>query len=136
MTEQIYLDNAATAFPKPPSVLTAMTDFYAHCGVNPGRSGYDLAVEAGLMIDGTRRQLDAFFANPARDHNRLVFSANASDALNLLIQGVCRRGDHVISTTLEHNSVLRPLHQQSLDRLSGSFLTLEKLAVQLCRLLL
>ncbi len=109
MTDQIYLDNAATTFPKPECVTEAMADFYRRCGVNPGRSGYDLAVEAGLMIDGTRRQLDAFFGNPARDHNRLVFAANASDALNLLIQGICRRGDHVISTQLEHNSVLRPL---------------------------
>jgi cysteine desulfurase family protein len=117
MSEQIYLDNAATAFPKPESVLTAMTDFYRRCGVNPGRSGYDLAVEAGLMIDGTRRQLDAFFGNPARDHNRLVFCANASDALNQLIQGMCRQGDHVISTTLEHNSVLRPLYVMHQDGL-------------------
>lgn len=110
MGEYHYLDNAATAFPKPDSVHEAMSSFYRRLGVNPGRSGYDLAVEAGLVVDNTRRALDAFFNNPARDHNRLVFASNASDALNLLIQGVVQRGDHVISTRLEHNSVLRPLY--------------------------
>ena len=120
MSEMIYLDNAATAFPKPDCVHETMTSFYRQYGVNPGRSGYDLAVEAGLMIDGTRRKLDAFFNNPARDHNRLIFSYNASDALNTLIQGVCRRGDHVISTQLEHNSVLRPLYVMTKDGLITS----------------
>ncbi len=105
-----YLDNAATTFPKPDSVLEAMTSFYQRCGVNPGRSGYDLAVEAGLMVDRARRVLDRFFNNPARDYNRVVFASNASDALNLAIQGLLRPGDHVISTQLEHNSVLRPLY--------------------------
>jgi cysteine desulfurase family protein len=110
MPDLIYLDNAATAFPKPPEMISALADFYREYGVNPGRSGYDLAVEAGLFIDETRRKLDAFFNNPARDHNRLVFASNASDALNLAIQGICRPGDHVVSTELEHNSVLRPLY--------------------------
>jgi cysteine desulfurase/selenocysteine lyase len=110
MPDLIYLDNAATAFPKPDCVIDGMADFYRRFGVNPGRSGYDLAVEAGLVVDNTRRLLDAFFNNPAKDHNRLVFAANASDALNMIIMGICRRGDHVVSTQLEHNSVLRPLY--------------------------
>ncbi len=110
MGELHYLDNASTAFPKPDRVHDAMSSFYRKLGVNPGRSGYDLAMEAGLVVDGTRRALNAFFNNPARDHNRLVFAANASDALNILIQGLVQRGDHVISTQLEHNSVLRPLY--------------------------
>ena len=66
MSDLIYLDNAATAFPKPPEVIDAMADFYRNFGVNPGRSGYDLAVEAGLMVDDARRSLDEFFHNPAR----------------------------------------------------------------------
>ncbi|MFO7654529.1 MAG: aminotransferase class V-fold PLP-dependent enzyme [Candidatus Krumholzibacteriia bacterium] len=110
MEDLIYLDNAATAYPKPPRVIEAMASFYRDFGVNPGRSGYDLAVEAGLRVDRARRELDAFFNNPAGDYNRLVFASNASDALNLTIQGICRPGDHVIATTLEHNSVLRPLY--------------------------
>lgn len=111
MSDLIYLDNAATAFPKPPVVIDAMSEFYRHYGVNPGRSGYDLAVEAGLMLDGARRLLDGFFNNPAADHDRVCFALNASGALNMMIQGVCQDGDHVVSTTLEHNSVLRPLYE-------------------------
>ena len=115
MSDLIYLDNAATAFPKPPQVIDAMAEFYRNFGVNPGRSGYDLAVEAGLVIDRARRNLDAFFNNPANDYNRLVFASNASDALNMIIQGICQPGDHVISTMLEHNSVLRPLYVMEQD---------------------
>jgi cysteine desulfurase family protein len=114
MSNLIYLDNAATAFPKPPVVIDAMSDFYREYGVNPGRSGYDLAVEAGLMLDGARRLLDRFFNNPARDHDRVCFALNASAALNMIIQGLCRPGDHVVSTMLEHNSVLRPLYEMEL----------------------
>ncbi|MFH1843150.1 MAG: aminotransferase class V-fold PLP-dependent enzyme [bacterium] len=110
MTKLIYLDNAATAFPKPNRVIDYMADFYRSHGVNPGRSGYDLSVEAGLIIDEARRSLDAFFNNPAHDFNRLTFGLNASDALNMIIHGIPQKGDHVISTTLEHNSVLRPLY--------------------------
>ena len=115
MSDLIYLDNAATAFPKPDSVIDAMASFYRTHGVNPGRSGYDLSVEAGMVIDETRQRLDAFFNNPARDRNRLIFANNASDALNMIIQGICRPGDHVISTQLEHNSVLRPLYVMEQD---------------------
>ncbi len=115
MSDIIYLDNAATAFPKPGRVIDFMAQFYRAYGVNPGRSGYDLAVEAGLVVDAARRKLDAFFNNPAHDYNRLVFSNNASDALNTIIQGICRPGDHVISTELEHNSVLRPLYVMEQD---------------------
>ncbi|MEZ4388683.1 MAG: aminotransferase class V-fold PLP-dependent enzyme [Candidatus Krumholzibacteriia bacterium] len=111
MSDLIYLDNAATAFPKPPVVIDAMADFYRNYGVNPGRAGYDLAVEAGLMLDGTRELLGRLFNNPAQDRDRTCFAMNASGALNMIIQGVCRPGDHVVSTMLEHNSVLRPLYE-------------------------
>lgn len=109
MPDLIYLDNAATSFPKPPEVLAAMVDFARERGVNPGRAGFDLALAAGRDIEDARRELDAFFNNPAGDPDRLVFAFNATDALNTLIQGLCRPGDHVISTVTEHNSVLRPL---------------------------
>jgi len=105
----VYCDNAATSFPKPPNVARAMGEFLTHRAVNPGRSGFDLSLAAGRMIDEVRRRLDLMFHNPAADPNRTVFTANATDALNLALQGVCRRGDHVVGTVLEHNSVLRPL---------------------------
>lgn len=109
----IYLDNAATTYPKPPEVLQAMADLYAGYGVNPGRSGYDLCLVAGELVHTTRRELAAFFGGT--DPNRLVFAYNASDALNIILQGVVRPGDHVISTTIEHNSVIRPLNHLRRD---------------------
>ena len=111
MSDLIYLDNAATSFPKPPEVVDAMADFCRRLAVNPGRAGYDLAREAGRVVDATRGLLDRLFANPAADPDRVCFALNASAALNMIIQGVCRPGDHVVSTVLEHNSVLRPLHE-------------------------
>ena len=115
MSDLIYLDNASTAFPKPPVVIDTMADFYRRCGVSPGRAGNALATEAGVMIEDTRQFLDRFFNNPAADPNRVCFGLNASAALNMIIQGVCRQGDHVVATTLEHNSVLRPLYVMEQD---------------------
>jgi len=105
----IYFDNASTSFPKPAAVAEAMVDFLSGGAVNPGRSGFDLSLEAGRMVDQVRSRLDRFFNNPAADPDRAVFAANATGALNLAIQGLCRPGDHVVATVLEHNSVLRPL---------------------------
>lgn len=108
MTERgVYLDHAATSFPKPREVLDRMVETYARLGVSPGRGGYDLSVEAAAFVDATRRQLADLFDAP--DPDRVVFASNATDALNLAIQGMTRPGDHVVSTRLEHNSVLRPL---------------------------
>jgi len=109
----IFLDNSATSFPKPEPVYSFMDKFYRRAGVNPGRSGYDLCMEAGELLDRTRKLLTRFF-NGA-DPNRLCFSYNATDALNLIIFGLLREGDHAITTTLEHNSVLRPLFHLSHD---------------------
>ena len=114
MSDFIYLDNAATAFPKPPEVLQAMTEFYATRGVNPGRTGFDLAVEAEETVLGARRALTAFFGGT--DANRLVFGHNVTDALNNLIDSALKPGDHAISTCLEHNSVLRPLYYHQRER--------------------
>jgi cysteine desulfurase family protein len=113
MDDLIYLDNAATSFPKPEAVYTFMDQFYREFGVNPGRSGFDLCVEAGDILEGTRKSLASFFGG--RDPNRLVFSYNSTDALNIAIFGLLQKGDHAISTTLEHNSVLRPLYHLSED---------------------
>ena len=111
MAEMIYLDNSATSFPKPESVYTFMDAFYRSGGVNPGRSGFDLSLEAGALVDETRRLLTGLFNGS--DPNRLCFGYNATDALNLVFAGLVGPGDHVLTTTLEHNSVLRPLHHLS-----------------------
>jgi cysteine desulfurase/selenocysteine lyase len=109
----VYLDNAATTFPKPDEILTAALDAYTRFGVNPGRSGYDLCLAAGDLVQETRRELSRFFGGT--DPSRLVFAANATDALNLAIQGVLQDGDHAIATTVEHNSVIRPLNHLARD---------------------
>ncbi len=103
----VYMDNAATSYPKPREVLDQMVATYARLGVSPGRGTYDLAMEAAAFVTRTREQVAAFFGS--RDPDRVVFAASATDALNLAIQGLVSEGDHVVSTRLEHNSVLRPL---------------------------
>ena len=108
MSKLIFLDNGATSFPKPEEVYAYMDHFYRNFGVNPGRSGYDLCMEAGLVVEETRKMLTEFFNGT--DPNRLCFGYNSTDALNLIIFGMLRPGDHAISTTVEHNSVLRPLY--------------------------
>jgi cysteine desulfurase family protein len=110
MSNSIYLDNAATTFPKPAEVLQFMCDFYATRGVNPGRTGFDLALEAEETLAEARQALTDLFGGT--DRNRLVFSYNVTDALNLLISSVLEPGDHAITTCLEHNSVLRPMYRQ------------------------
>ena len=112
-TDIIYLDNAATVYPKPPEVLDAALDLYKRYGVNPGRSGYDLCLVGGNILETTRHELTEFFGGT--DPNRLCFAYNASDALNILIFGMVKPGDHVISTTVEHNSVIRPLNHLKRD---------------------
>ncbi|TAL39299.1 MAG: aminotransferase class V-fold PLP-dependent enzyme [Spirochaetes bacterium] len=104
----IYLDNAATVFPKPEAVLKKMMDTYQAVGVSPGRGDYDLAMTASDLVMDIRGHLCRFFGGD--DPERVVFASNASDALNLIIQGMIEPGCHVVSSRLEHNSVLRPLH--------------------------
>jgi cysteine desulfurase/selenocysteine lyase len=109
----IYLDNAATSFPKPEETYLFMDRFYRSHGVNPGRSGYDLCMETGQLVDDTRKLLTDFFNGT--DPNRLVFSYNSTDALNLALFGMLRSGDHAVTTTVEHNSVLRPLYHLAVE---------------------
>ncbi len=110
MEELIYLDNGATSFPKPESVYNFMDTFYRNNGVSPGRSGYDLSIETGNIVENTRKSMTKLFNGT--DPNRLVFSMNSTDSLNIAINGLLKPGDHAISTTIEHNAVLRPLHHQ------------------------
>jgi cysteine desulfurase family protein len=102
-----YLDNAATTFPKPESVLEDAVKFCVAAGVAPGRGTFDLATLADDMLRGARIKLTQLFGGT--DHRRLVFGHNATDALNLVLFGMLRKGGHVVSTRLEHNSVLRPI---------------------------
>jgi len=108
MDEFIFLDNGATSFPKPEEVYNFMDQFFRKFGVNPGRSGYDLCLETGELVENTRRMLIKFFNG--KDPNRLCFSYNSTDSLNLIINGMLKEGDHAVTTTIEHNSVLRPLY--------------------------
>ncbi len=113
MENLIYLDNSATAFPKPAEVYDFMFDFYKKNGVSPGRSGYDLGKVSEEVVASTRKMLTNFFNNT--DPNRLTFCYNASDALNMIVDGILQKGDHVITSLLEHNSVLRPLYHKEQD---------------------
>jgi cysteine desulfurase family protein len=110
MDNIIYLDNAATSFPKPPEVYDFMIEFYKTNGINPGRSGYDKALETEEVVTETRKMLTKLFNGT--DPDRLTFSYNASDSLNNIIHGMLEEGDHVITSKVEHNSVLRPLYHK------------------------
>jgi len=106
MKDTAYFDNAATSWPKPESVYRFMDSFFRSHGVNPGRSGSLLAVEAEQMITQTRSMLAKFFGfgGPAA---RVVFTLNGTDALNMAIAGLIARDEHMIITRIEHNAVLR-----------------------------
>ncbi|MBM4157913.1 MAG: aminotransferase class V-fold PLP-dependent enzyme [Ignavibacteria bacterium] len=126
MNNLIYLDNSATAYPKPDVVYKFMDSFYREHGVNPGRSGFDAALEAEEIVMNTRKLLTDFF-NAGGDNNRLTFSYNASDSLNMIIQGLAEKGDHVITTMLEHNSVLRPLYHLEMNKIINiSYITFDE----------
>jgi cysteine desulfurase family protein len=111
----IYFDNAATVWPKPENVYRFMDEFYRSHGVNPGRSGYDLAMEAGSLLDRLRKRMTKFFGGDEDASDRLVFGYNVTDALNLVIPGLVSSGDHVVTTNLEHNSVIRPVNHMVRD---------------------
>ncbi|MCL7455272.1 MAG: aminotransferase class V-fold PLP-dependent enzyme [Anaerolineae bacterium] len=103
----IYLDNAATSWPKPPGVAEAMTHFLEAVGANPGRAAHRQAVESGRMVYGAREAVCELFHAP--DPLRLAFTKNVTEALNLALRGLLRPGDHVITSSMEHNSMMRPL---------------------------
>jgi cysteine desulfurase family protein len=104
---RIYLDNAATSFPKRPGVLEAMDRYSRECGAPVGRGAYQQAVDLQRTVDRCRRLAAETLGAPSPE--RILFTFNGTDALNLAILGTCRPGDHVVTSILEHNSVLRPL---------------------------
>ena len=104
----IYLDNAATTFPKPPEVVRAMADALEHYGANPGRGGHQLALQAGRTVEKCREAAAALLgARP----ERVIFTRNCTESLNLAITGTLHQGDEVICSHGEHNAVMRPLER-------------------------
>ncbi len=123
----IYLDNAATSWPKPDNVYKYMIDFYRDCGVNPGRSGFDKAIEAGNILENLRLRLTRFFGGDEDTPQRLCFGYNATDALNIILQGTLNSGDHVVTTNVEHNSVIRPINHLVRDNgVEATFVPFDK----------
>lgn len=104
----IYLDNAATSCPKPPQVVEAVSRALQEVCANPGRGAYDAALEAGRVLLRARRTVARLIG--ARDESRVVFTLNATHALNLALKGLLGKGGHVVTSSLEHNAVIRPLH--------------------------
>ncbi len=103
----IYMDNGATSFPKPPVVADAMVHFLRHVGGSPGRSGHRLSQEAARTVFSCREALAGLFGAP--DSRRIIFTLIATEALNIAILGLLREKDRVVTTSVEHNSVMRPL---------------------------
>ena len=103
----IYLDNAATSYKKPDSVIRAVCEATYKTSANPGRGGHSLSVAAGEILYNTRSRMAELFniGNP----ERIAFCKNTTEALNFGIKGVMRRGGHIITTSMEHNSVIRPI---------------------------
>ncbi|MBZ9622604.1 aminotransferase class V-fold PLP-dependent enzyme [Clostridium sp. FP2] len=120
----IYLDNAATSFPKPVEVYSEVLRCMENYAANPGRSSHDMAVEASSKIMDTREELSEIFNIP--NMFNIIFTCNATEALNIGIKGILKSGDHVISTVIEHNSVLRPLNYLSEKGITFTLLSVDE----------
>jgi cysteine desulfurase/selenocysteine lyase len=103
----IYFDNAATSWPKPATVQSALSEHLSDVGGNPGRAGHRMSIAAARVVENAREALAALLG--ANDSSRIVFTQNATQALNLALYGLLRPGDHVVTTSIEHNSLMRPL---------------------------
>lgn len=111
---EIYMDNAATSWPKPPAVLEAMASYQKDIGASAGRGGYRRAVEASRLIFDTREVVARLFG--VAESRRIVFTLNCTEALNIALWGWLDEGDHVVTTSMEHNSVARPLNHLKRER--------------------
>ncbi len=109
-----YFDNAASSWPKPPSVAEIMKSMMVECTANPGRGGHKMAVQASRVMFDTRKKLAKLFS--IKNPNDIAFTQNTTMALNMAISGILRESDHVICTSIEHNSVHRPLEHLILQR--------------------
>ncbi|MGE5614888.1 MAG: aminotransferase class V-fold PLP-dependent enzyme [Bacillota bacterium] len=109
----IYLDNAATSFPKPECVYTEMNRCMREYCSNPGRGSHSLSVKSGMAVMAARERICSLFN--ISDPMRIVFTKNATEALNMAIKGIAAPGCHIITTCMEHNSVMRPLRTLERD---------------------
>lgn len=109
MTASLYFDNAATSFPKPESVYAAVDAYQRQNGAPVGRGAYASAVEVQRIVERCRRRAADLLG--AESPDRVLFTFNGTDGLNMALHGLLREGDHVVTSTLEHNSVLRPLRE-------------------------
>jgi len=114
----IYFDNAATSFPKPEEVTRAMVHFSNEIGASPGRSGHRLAIEAGRVVFEAREGIARLLG--LKDSSRVVFGLNATEGINQGLKGLLRTGDHVITSSMAHNSVMRPLRAMMKEGLEVS----------------
>lgn len=105
----IYLDNAATTSPKPPVVREAVAAALRQYSANPGRSGHQMSLSAAEAVYSCRKKAADFFHAPSEE--RVVFTLNCTQAVNFVLKGVLRAGDHVVTSSLEHNAVMRPLEK-------------------------
>ncbi|HEY4492885.1 MAG TPA: aminotransferase class V-fold PLP-dependent enzyme, partial [Acidobacteriota bacterium] len=102
----IYLDNAATSFPKPPEVYDNTFRFMRESAGNPGRGVHHFSTASAQVIEDTRRAIAQLFAIP--DSRRVIFAYNCTDGINIILKGLLQKDDHVIASNLDHNSVSRP----------------------------
>jgi cysteine desulfurase/selenocysteine lyase len=107
--KRVYFDNTATSWPKPPCVIDAVQHYLTEIGANPGRSGHAASVAGGRIIEDARAALARLFNCPRP--LRIIFCHNATEALNLALKGLLRSGDHVITSSMEHNAMMRPLRR-------------------------
>src|SRR4030042_2639542 len=105
----ISLDKAATSWPKPPEVLKAMVDVLERAGGNPGRSGHQLSIEAARVMYDAREDIARFFNSG--DPTRIIFASNATHAVNIVLKGLLKPGNRVVTSSMEHNAVMRPLRR-------------------------
>src|SRR5262245_15075784 len=107
MSAEVYLDHAATSWPKPPVVLAAIQDFFENAGGNTGRSGHHRSIASSRAVSLARERLADLLG--AETPDELIFTKNATEGLNLAIYGLAVDGGRIVTTSLEHNSVMRPL---------------------------
>ncbi len=121
MTKYIYLDNAATSFPKPSAVIDSITEYMSQIGANINRSTHLTARMANMKIFETRELAKQLFHFP-EDESQVIFTAGATFSLNQVIKGYLKPNDHVLISSLEHNAVMRPLKELEKHGLKISFI--------------
>src|SRR5262245_29073199 len=112
--KRIYLDNAATTFPKPARVYEQTFEYMKTSAGNPGRGAHYFSNSSAETVENARRKVAAFFRLP--DHHRVVFTSGCTESINIVLKGHLKTGNHVIATNLDHNSVSRPLEHLRCDR--------------------